>query len=70
MFLSSLSIFVDVFPPRLSDKAFGADHGSPTKSEAPVKRAGPCRQLAILFQRELVNVKRNKVGTSTAGTFK
>jgi len=48
---------------QLSDKVSGADHGSPTKSEAPVKRAGPCRQLAILFHRELVNVKRNKALT-------
>jgi len=47
---------------QLSDKASG-EHGSPTKSEAPVKRAGPCRQLAILFHRELVNVKRNKALT-------
>ena len=49
---------------RLSDKCAGADHGSPAaKSDAPSARAGVCRQLAILFHRELVNVKRNKALT-------
>ncbi|CAK9001110.1 unnamed protein product [Durusdinium trenchii] len=47
---------------QMSDTAKG-DHGSPTKSEAPVKRAGPCGQLVTLFKRELVNVKRNKALT-------
>ncbi|CAE7280654.1 W [Symbiodinium sp. CCMP2592] len=47
---------------KLSDTT-SLDRGSPTKSEAPPKRAGICGQVAVLFKRELVNVKRNKALT-------
>ena len=50
------------FLPYFQDTA-ALDRGSPTKSEAPPKRAGLCGQVVVLFKRELVNVKRNKALT-------
>ena len=35
-----------------SEDTSSAEHGSPTKSEAPPKRAGFCGQLVVLFKRE------------------
>ena len=44
----------------LSEASDLAGKGSPTKSEAPVKRASFVRQLGVLFKREITNVRRNK----------
>ena len=40
--------------PDVAEDISSADKGSPTKSEAPPKRAGICGQVVVLLQREPV----------------